>query len=222
MHMCLKSIAANVMDEIPKEDMEIIIADGGSKDDTLKMAKEFTSTIDLKTISMVKADIPYQLNRAASAAKGDILVFLHADCRLPSRALAGIKSTHEKIPGLAGGAFTMKVEGERFFYRILSVGGNFYCRSTKTFFGDRAIFVKKNIFYRLSGYRSLAIMSDFDLSRRMKKAGKVVLLKGPVISSGRKFEKEPFYRVIYLMLWSLASFKRGADLETIKEKYYVS
>ena len=63
-------------------------------------------------------------------------------------------------------------------------------------------------------------MSDFDFSKRMKKEGKVKLLKGPVVSSGRKFEKEPFYRIIFLTFWSLVSFDLGTDPEVIKIRYY--
>ncbi|GAG35937.1 unnamed protein product, partial [marine sediment metagenome] len=126
----------------------------------------------------------------------------------------------DKFPGLAGGAFTMKVEGERFFYNILSAGGNFYSRATKTFFGDRAIFVSNEIFNKISGFRDLPVMSDYDFSKRMKKAGRVYLLKGPVVSSGRKFENEPFYKIIYLLIWSLAAFGLGLDPDIIKKRYY--
>jgi rhodanese-related sulfurtransferase len=57
---------------------------------------------------------------------------------------------------------------------------------------------------------------------KLKKAGKVILLKGPVLSGGRKFENKPFYRIIYLMLWSLSGFNRGIDLSIIRKKYYGS
>jgi glycosyltransferase involved in cell wall biosynthesis len=194
--------------------------DGGSGDDTLKTAEESAGTIDLKTIQLKKAGIPGQLNQGASVSKGLILIFLHADCRLPAGALNQIKDAFEQTPGLAGGAFTMRVEGKRFFYRILSAGGDFFCRRTRTFFGDRGMFVDKKIFGGISGYKDLPVMSDVDFSIRMRKAGKVKLLKVPVISSSRKFENEPFYKVVYLMLWSIAAFKLGVDPGVIRKKYY--
>jgi GT2 family glycosyltransferase len=114
----------------------------------------------------------------------------------------------------------MSVEGKRFFYKILSAGGNIYCRVSKIYFGDRAMFIDKDAFNRLSGFKSMAVMSDFDLSLRMKKAGRVTLLKGPIISSGRKFAREAFYRILHLIIWSIFAFYRGVDKEFIREKYY--
>lgn len=217
---CLENIMVNINRLNPKEDIEVIVVDAGSKDHTIEKVKIFLDQFDINIIRSVKPDLPLQLNRGASEAKGDILVFLHADCRLHADALEKVNDAYKKYPNLSGGAFTMSVEGSRLFYRILSAGGNIYCWLSRNFFGDRAIFIRKDIFKKLSGYRHLAVMSDFDLSRRMKKEGDVVLLKGPLISSGRKFENEPFYRIIYLALWSLAAFHLGIDAKRIKEKYY--
>ncbi|MBA7517105.1 hypothetical protein ES705_09155 [subsurface metagenome] len=116
----------------------------------------------------------------------------------------------------------MKVEGVRFLYNILSIGGNIYCRATKTFFGDRAIFIRRGILNKISGYRDLPVMSDVDFSKRMKRAGRVLLLTGPVISNERKFENEPFYKIIYLLIWSLVAFNIGLDPAIIKKRYYGS
>jgi hypothetical protein len=82
------------------------------------------------------------------------------------------------------------------------------------------MFIRKDVFTRLSGFRPLAIMSDFELSLRMKRAGRVTLLNGPVMSSSRKFKDEPFCRIIYLTIWSLFAFYRGIDKEIIRERYY--
>lgn len=217
---CMRSIIKNSRSKDKGSDIEVIISDGGSKDDTLEIASRFENKIKLKIIHLEKAGLPEQLNKGASVAAGNALIFLHADCRLSSDGLEKIENTFNRFPGLVGGAFTMKVEGERFFYNILSAGGNFYCKIKKIFFGDRAIFVRRNVFNELSGFRDLAFMSDFDFSKRMKREGKVNLLKGPVVSSGRKFEKEPFYRIIYLTFWSLAAFDLGIDTGIIKKRYY--
>lgn len=218
---CLKNINTNI-GSFSIDDIEVIVVDGGSKDKTIGNIKSLLKLIKTKIIRSDKPGLPLQLNRGASEARGDILLFLHADCRLPSGALEKINEAYKKNPDLAGGAFTMRVEGSRFIYRVFSVGGNIYCRLSGNFFGDRAIFIRKDIFKRLSGYRPLDIMSDFDLSRKMKKEGSVILLKGPVVSSGRKFENESFYRIIFLTLWSLTAFYLGINTEKIKEKYYGS
>lgn len=219
---CIRSVIENSKLEDIGKDTEIIIVDGGSKDDTLLRAGRFSNEIEIKMIQAGRASMPDQLNKGASIASGDIMVFLHADCKFPINGFKKIECIFKKIPDLAGGAFTMKVEGRRFFYRILSIGGNIYCRVSKILFGDRAVFVRKKIFNRLAGFKVLPIMSDIDFSRRIKKAGKVCILKGPVVSSGRKFENEPFYKIIHSVLWALAAFNLGSDPSVIKRRYYGS
>ncbi|MEE8324326.1 MAG: glycosyltransferase [Candidatus Humimicrobiaceae bacterium] len=219
---CIKSIIENIKLEVSKKDIEIIIVDGGSQDNTLVKAVRFDNKIKMRIIRSGIASIPCQLNEGAAIAEGDILVFLHADCRLPVNALEKIKNTFNRLPDLAGGAFTMKVEGVRFLYNILSIGGNIYCRTTKIFFGDRAIFVRRGILNKISGYRDIPVMSDVDFSKRMKRAGRVLLLTGPVISNERKFENESFFKIIYLLLWSLVAFSLGLDPAIIKKRYYGS
>ena len=119
-----------------------------------------------------------------------VLSFLHADCFLPGASLLKIRDVYNNLSDLIGGAFTMRIAGKRFFYRILSIGGNLYCRITRIFFGDRVMFIKKDAFWNLGGFRSLEIMSDFDLSRRMKKAGRA---------------------------WSIFAFLRGVDTRIINK-----
>jgi glycosyltransferase involved in cell wall biosynthesis len=217
---CINSITGNLGSTISKDDVEIIVVDGGSKDGTSEALAEIHEDKSIKIIRLRRASLPKQCNLGAKEAGGVLLLFLHADCRLPKDGLDKIWNALKKMPQLAGGAFTMKVKGNRFFYRILSIAGNIFCRITRIYFGDRAMFIKKEVFTRLSGFRPLAIMSDFDLSLRMKKTGPVMLLKGPVISSSRKFKDEPFYRIIYLTIWSLFAFCRGIDKEIIRDKYY--
>jgi rSAM/selenodomain-associated transferase 2 len=217
---CINSIVANFEKKDDRDVYDIIVVDGGSKDNTLEEVAGLKNKINTRVLQLEKANIAYQLNRGALIAEGDVLIFLHADCRLQENSLNEIKEVFKRIPDLIGGAFTMKVKGKRFFYRILSVGGNIYCRFSKIYFGDRVVFIKRKIFRKMSGFREFPVMSDYDFSQRMKKEGKVCLVKGPVISSGRKFEDEPFYRIFYLIFWSIGSFKRGIDPEVIKRKYY--
>lgn len=202
------------------EEFEVIIVDGGSFDKTVYEASSFLSGHKGKIIKISGPDLPEQLNRGANESLGDVLVFLHSDCKLAAGSLKKLKEIFKSQKKMVGGAFTMKVEGERFFYRILSIGGNIYCRLSKTFFGDRAIFVKKNCFTDLGGYRNIPIMADVDFSRRMKKLGKTSIVDGPVVSSSRKFDREPFWKIVFLILWALFSYRENADFEKIKKRYY--
>ncbi len=204
---CLESIFTQ------QEDMEIIVVDGASEDNTVKVAKSYTD----KVVIMDKGDLSAQLNAGAARASGEVLLFLHADCRLSPGCLKRIKLIS---PRIAGGAFTMQLDGTRLHYWLLSMGGNLYCRLTGTYFGDRGIFVRADVFRELGGFASMPIMADVEFSRRLKRSGKCVLLKGPVISSSRKFDREGPMRNLYLIFYALLAYRFGFDPGKIKEKYY--
>ena len=207
---CIESILSQ------KEDCEIILADGGSIDGTLLAA----SLYDIRYITIDKPDISLQINKAAKISKNGILIILHADCVLAPNSLKAIKYFFSKYPMSTGGAFTMRLAGNRLSNRILAMGGDLFCRLFKIYFGDRAMFVKRDVFEKIGGFKVMQIMSDVDFSYQMKKYGKTVLLKGPVLSSSRKFEKEFFLKSLYLMAWSLLAFKRGVSPAIIKKRYY--
>ncbi|MBS4021522.1 MAG: TIGR04283 family arsenosugar biosynthesis glycosyltransferase [Dethiobacter sp.] len=204
---CLESVR-----EQP-EACELIVADGGSFDRTLEIAQHYTDLI-------IKSETPGlagQLNAGAAIAKGSILLFLHADSLLSPGCFSRLTSLP---PGVNGGAFTMRVAGKRLFYRVLSAGGNIYCRLTRTYFGDRGIFVRADAFRKLGGFTHLPIMTDVDFSRRLKTIGNTVLLPGPVITSSRKFDDESAWRTLYLIIYALVAFRLNADLQKVKDKYY--
>jgi len=206
---CLES----VLNE--RADLQLVIVDGASSDKTLQVARRYTGEV----ISLAKADLSAQLNTGAAAADGDILLFLHADSRLTPGLLSRLMEMPEDV---IGGAFTMQLEGSRLFYRLLSLGGNLYCRLTGTYFGDRAIFVRTSAFRELGGFMPLPIMADVDFSRRLRTMGKTALLKGPVINSSRKFDHESPWRTLYLIIFALLAYRLNIDPEKIKEKYYSS
>jgi glycosyltransferase involved in cell wall biosynthesis len=119
-----------------------------------------------------------------------------------------------------GGAFTLLIEGKRFFYTISSFFGNLYSCATKIYFGDRMIFIKRAAFLKLGGFKNMPIMSDVDFSMRMNNLGKTALLAGPTLTSPRGIANDPFWKRIYLILWALHFYKKGLDPDIIKEKYY--
>jgi len=189
------------------------VVDGASKDRSLQVARNYTD----KVIALEKADLAAQLNAGAAEADGDILLFLHADSRLAPGALGRLKQLPCKV---IGGAFSLQLDGDRTFYRLLSLGGNLYCRLTGTYFGDRGIFVRSSTYDLMGGFKPLPIMSDVEFSRRMHKLGKCCLLKGPVFSSSRKFDREGPMRTLYLIIYALTAYRFGMSEEAIKEKYY--
>jgi|GEM_PF-1203424 len=228
-----------------KYPFETIIVDGGSTDKTLEIAKELVlkngcNTIFQKNFKIIKPGFPnlaLQLNEGAHYSKGETLVFLHADTILPGKAFEKIsglfsagflkkfilkKGKEFKNKDYVGGAFTLLVKGNRFYYRISSLFGNLYSLITRIYFGDRVIFIKKSAFNELGGFKNIPIMSDVDFSIRMKTIGKTALIPGPAITTPRGIEGDPFWKRTYLILWALHSFKKGLEPAIIKERYYRS
>ena len=175
------------------EQVEVIIADGGSTDGTVEAARE----CGLLVIPAPRGRGP-QMNAGAQAASGAILLFLHADTRLPDEALTMIERTLAD-PAVCGGNFNLLFDGgtraARLLTRIypfLRLGGMCY--------GDSAIFVRREVFEALGGYRDFPIFEDVDLFRRMKRRGRFVRLPVCATTSSRRFEGR-FVRTF--ALWSL-------------------
>jgi len=194
---------------------EIIVTDGGSEDSTITMARKLSAEV----IEIGERNLGKQLNRAAAIAKGEILLFLHADSMLASGIFEQIEASLNQKEYI-GGAFRMKLTGKRAFYRFLEAGGDLYCRMTKTYFGDRGIFIRASVFKQMEGFGELAIMADVEFSRRMNSLGKTVFLPGPIISSSRKFDNEGSMNTLFKISWALLAYRLGYPPEKISEKYY--
>lgn len=162
-------------------EFEIIVADGGSTDDTIRLARN----CGVRTIETERGR-GRQMNAGAQTASGDVLLFLHADTRLPDGALAMIESLlqNERV---CGGNFSLVFDGGTRearlltrIYPLLRLGGMCY--------GDSALFVRRSVFDRLGGYRNYPIFEDCDLYRRMRRVGKFVRLPAAAVTSSRRFE----------------------------------
>ena len=174
-------------------EFEVIVCDGGSSDATVEMARQ----CGLRAIAAPRGR-GGQMNAGAKLAKGDSLLFLHADTRLPENALASIAHALAE-ENVCGGNFSLIFAGGTRearlltgIYPLLRLGGMCY--------GDSAIFVRRDVFERLGGYRDYPIFEDCDLYRRMGRVGRFVRLNTLATTSSRRFEGK-FIRTF--ALWSL-------------------
>ncbi len=174
-------------------EFEVIISDGGSQDETVEIARE----CGLRVVN-ARCGRGQQMNAGARLAKGDVLLFLHADTRLPEDALLMIEKTLEDLQ-VCGGNFGLIFDGGTREARVLTkiypflrLGGMCY--------GDSAIFVRHTIFKSYGGYRNYPIFEDYDLYRRLRRKGKFVRLPLFATTSSRRFEGR-FVRTF--ALWSL-------------------
>lgn len=174
-----------------KGDFEIIFVDGGSDDRTVEL---FPSTAGCLFERRNRA---VQMNRGAEVSKGEVLLFLHADTRLPENALKTIEK--EISRGAVGGRFKVRLDEPGLIYRIIENGINSRDRITGGSTGDQAIFVRRDIFESLGGYREIPICEDLDFARRLKRAGKYIQLNEYAKTSARRWKKAGVIRVILLM-----------------------
>jgi rSAM/selenodomain-associated transferase 2 len=163
-----------------KGNWEIIVSDGGSEDKTLEIVKSFQ---EIKIIRATKGRAS-QMNEGARFAKGDILLFLHADTFLLPLAIEKINDAM-KNSSIIGGSFFLIFDVDNFPFRIYS----FFSKINHLLFtyGDQAIFVRKMVFEDLNGYKNIALMEDVEIQQRLRKKGEFIKLNQPVITSSRRF-----------------------------------
>ena len=167
---------------------EIIIVDGDKEGRTIKKIRN-------KGIKKIIAGRSRgkQLNAGAHLANGEILIFLHADTRLPWNALERISSVM-KNKKYSGGAFELSLDSGRFFLKITSLAATLRSRISRIPYGDQAIFIRKNFFTQIGGFKNIPIMEDVELMKRIKKMKKhIIILKDKVKSSPRRWEQEGMF-----------------------------
>jgi rSAM/selenodomain-associated transferase 2 len=192
--------------------VEVIIADGGSKDGTADLARPLAHQV--LTAPRGRA---LQMNAGAKAARGEILLFLHADTQLPENAdrlvLDGLTRS-----GCTWGRFDVRIEGGGLL-GLVSFMMNIRSRLTGIATGDQAMFMTRAAFEAAGGFPSIALMEDVALSARLKRRGKPLCLRARVITSPRRWHKHGVLRTILLM-WSLRlQFFFGADPAILARAY---
>lgn len=164
---------------------EIIVADGDYEGSTLR---EISNT-NVKKILCPKGRAR-QMNCGAAKSSGDILIFLHADTRLPEKALKMIATLLEDEE-IVGGAFDLGIDSQRFAFRIIEKMASIRSRLTRLPYGDQAIFIRRDYFQSLGGFKDIPIMEDVELMQRIKRRrGKINIIKDKVKTSPRRWENE--------------------------------
>lgn len=164
---------------------EIIVVDGGPGGETVAAI----GRTGVVTILSPKGR-GIQMNAGARAASGEILLFLHADTRLPSEGLDRIRVAMADRRWV-GGAFDLGIDSNRRIFRILERAASLRSRLTRIPYGDQAIFIRSAFFREIGGYRNIPIMEDVELMRRIKSTGHgIVFLPDRVRTSARRWERE--------------------------------
>jgi rSAM/selenodomain-associated transferase 2 len=177
--------------------VEVVVADAGSTDGTSELVRRFPS-VSLVEGSRGRAR---QMNAGARATRGDALLFLHADTGLPAGAVAAIERALAD-PAVVAGRFDVRFTSSRWPFRMIAGLMNWRSRWSGIATGDQGIFVRRASFEALGGYPDIPLMEDIELTRRLKRLGRIACLDARVTTSSRKWEREGILRTILLM-WAL-------------------
>ena len=168
---------------------EVIVADACSADRTAERARPYANVLAL---DMTRGAA---LNHAATLATGDVLLFLHADTMLPmgaSAAVAGALMGADVI----GGAFRLCLDHPGRLAALVAYNVNLRSAWLNTFFGDQALFVRREVFMQAGGFKDWSVMEDLEILTRLRRYGRLALLNAVVVTSARRHENNGWWRTI--------------------------
>ena len=175
---------------------EIIVVDGGSIDRSREISAHFGARVVVTGCGRGR-----QMNRGALEATGDVLLFLHADTRLPASALRDIAAALSESR-YVGGRFDVELDSDRWLLKVVGFMISLRSRLSRVGTGDQALFVRREVFAELDGFPDIPLMEDIAFCRMLKRAGKVACLRSKVVTSARRWETYGVWRTIFRM-WTL-------------------
>lgn len=196
-------------------DFEIIAVDGEAEGRTINAIK------DLKTQTIIaRKGRGCQMNAGAARAQGEILIFLHADTKLPGDAFTAISAAIRQ-GNYDAGAFHLGIESERFAYRVIEKMVSIRSGLTKIPYGDQAIFVKKDVFTKSGGFQDIPLMEDVEFMKRLKKNGyRICILPKQVKTSARRWEEEGIFYCTMRNWIIISLYFAGVHPEKLVRFYY--
>jgi len=170
-------------------EFEVLLVDGGSDDRTVDVASNLAGV----TVLRAPKGRAVQMNAGAAVARGEWLLFLHADTLLPAEALVRLNGLEED-PAVEAGGFLHRFSGSDWRLRMISWLDNFRCVRSRIIYGDQAMFVRKGLFERLGGFPEVAILEDVAFCEKLVQATTPLVLSPPVMTDARKFLKMGVWR----------------------------
>jgi rSAM/selenodomain-associated transferase 2 len=196
---------------------EFIVVDGGSRDRTVAVARAHELRPLVLRADSLAGGRGAQLNAACVHARGELLLFLHADTRLPPTAYRSLATAYADSR-LVGGNFALRFDGLDGLSRLL---GCLYAglRKVGVYYGDSALWVRREVFAALGGFRRLPIMDDYDFARRLERAGRTACLPGPALTSARRWHVHGSGRTV--ATWALIQvlYSAGVPPERLARLY---
>ena len=192
--------------------LELIVADGNSTDNTVSVARQLCQVVSSSPGRGI------QMNTGARAATGDVYWFIHADCRPHPDSLRAMKEILRDA-NIAGGGFEYSLDHPGFRFRLVEFLSNRKNRLLNWLFGDMGIFVRRDIFEAMGGYKQIPLMEDMDFSKRLKNYGKIVILPQRMQTSARRWIEEG-YTLNAIRSWTLQSAWSLGASEDLLARFY--
>ena len=196
---------------------ETIIVDGGSEDGSWRSLTEAAASAPAPTPIQGPRGRARQMNLGAARSGADILLFLHADTRLPEGACRQVRRAVRR--GASWGRFDVRIDGQRRLLRIIAWMMNRRSALTGICTGDQAIFVRRDLFMKLGGYADIPLMEDIDLSRRLNQIHAPHRITVRATTSARRWEQNGVLRTVILMWFNRLSYWLGVDPAHLARKY---
>lgn len=195
------------------KNVEILVVDGGSQDNTV----EIVQALGLK-ILFASPSRANQMNVGAKAATGEILLFLHADTHLPAKFDRSVRLVLCQ-PNTIAGAFALQIDGSLKGLRLVEKGVNWRSHFLSLPYGDQAIFVKTETFKALGGFSQLPIMEDFEFVLKLRNCGRIAIIPTPVITSSRRWQKLGVWQTTIMNQLAIAAYFLKIPPESIAKWY---
>jgi rSAM/selenodomain-associated transferase 2 len=210
---------AAALSQLPET--EVIFVDGGSCDGTWCEIESFLCAGHNLHFIQAPVSRARQMNAGAKQAKGDWLLFLHADTHLPPESFGAFLQAAKSLSRLNSGAFTFRVDHRKRVYRYLEFYVGLRSKLLKLPFGDQAIFVKRHLFEKLGGYREdFPLMEDVEIVQRLNKLDGFAILNFPVYTSARRYEADGYFRRGCGNLYLQLLYKLGVHPRELAKKYW--
>ncbi len=194
-------------------DVELLVVDGVSEDDTLDVARREGAKV-LKA----RRGRAAQMNAGARAASGDVLLFLHADTRLPRDFDRAVRESMRRSDVVAG-AFRLTIDAGGSSLRLIEAVANWRARKLQMPYGDQAIFTSASRFRAIGGYPELPFMEDFEMVRKLRRLGRIIVLPDSVLTSARRWRRVGAWRATWINQIAVAAYLAGVSPERLGAWY---
>jgi len=207
-----------LLSTINEPSVEIIVVDGGSNDKTADMVSKYINRV--KLVSSPQKGRGAQMHYGASIAKGDVLMFLHADTRLPAKWFDCMKSAWDGVDRQQNvTAFNLIFDKEEWPYNFIRWAANKRFTYTRIPHGDQAMAIHRDTYFQCGGFPPVPLMEEYALFKRLKNLNKVTLIKECVVASTRRYEKNGPLRSAFMNVIIVFLYKLGFSLNFLRKLY---